>query len=72
MPMTGFALGHHFAGGDVQSGKQGGGAVPFVVVGNPFHVTQAQGQEGLTSFQRLDLALLVDAQNQGVLGGMQV
>ncbi len=70
--MTGLALGHHFPGGDVQGGKQGGGAVPLVVVRNPFHVSQSQGQHGLTSFQRLDLALLVHAQHQGVLGGIQV
>ena len=28
--LTGLALGHHFPGGDVQGGKQGGGAVPLV------------------------------------------
>ena len=70
--MTGLALGHHGAGGDVQGGKQGGGAVPLVVVGKAFHVSQAQGQHGLTSFQRLDLALFVHAQHHGVLGWIQV
>ena len=72
MTMTGFALGHHFAAGHVQGGKQGGRAVPLVVVRNAFHVAQAQGQHRLTSFQGLDLALLVHAQDQGVLRGMQV
>ena len=72
MPMTGLALGHHCTGGHVQGGKQGGGAVALVVVGNPFHVAQTQRQQRLTSFQRLDLALLVHAQHQGVLGGMHV
>ncbi len=70
--MTGLALGHHFPGGYVQCGEQGGGAMALVVVRYPFHVSQSQGQHGLTSFQRLDPALLVDAQHQGVLGGIQV
>ena len=55
-----------------QAIRQGGRAVPLVVVRNAFHVAQAQGQHRLASFQRLDLALLVHAQDQGVLRGMQV
>ena len=59
--MTGLTLGHHFARGDVQRREQGRCAVPLVVVRNPFHVPQSQGQQGLTSFQCLDLTLLVHA-----------
>ena len=70
--MTGLALGHHFPGGDIQRREEGGGAVPLVVVRHPFHVSQSQGQQGLTAFQRLDLTLLVHAQHHGVLGWIHV
>ncbi len=72
MTMTGLALGHYFARGGVQRSEQGGGAVPLVVMRDAFEVAQSQWQQGLTAFQCLDLALLVHAQDQGVLGRMHV
>ena len=45
--------------------------MPAVVVRVAFGVSGAQRQEGLGAIQGLDLALLVDAQDQRLLGRMQ-
>ena len=66
------ALGEDPAGGDVQGGEEGGGAVADVAVRHAFDVAQPQGQEGLGALQGLALALLVDAQDQGMVGWIQV
>ena len=72
MTMPWFALRQDFPGFDIQRGEQRRGAVSLVVVGHALDVSQAERQHRLGPFQRLDLALLVDAQHHGVLGGMQV
>jgi len=55
------ALGQDFAGGDVQGGEQGGGAVPDIVVGDPLDIAESHRQHRLAALERLDLGLLVDA-----------
>ena len=40
MPVPGFALGYHRTGRNIQDGKQGGGAVADVVVGDALDVAQ--------------------------------
>ena len=60
------------AGGDVERRKQGGGAVPLVVVRVPLGLAGAHGQQRLGSVQRLDLRLLVDAEHQGAVGRVGV
>ena len=72
MTMPWFALRQDFPGFDIQRGEQRRGAVSLVVVGHALDVSQAERQHRLGPFQRLDLALLVDAQHHGALGGMQV
>ena len=42
-----------------------------VAVGHAFDVAQPQGQEGLGTLQGLDLALLVDAQHQCMVGWVE-
>jgi hypothetical protein len=60
------------SGGDVERGKQRGGAVADIVVAAPLGLSRPHRQQGLGTVQRLDLRLLVDAQHQGVLGRGQI
>ena len=46
--MTAMVFGDHFSALDVESGKQGGGAVANVVVGPSFDLAWPHGQDGLT------------------------
>ena len=41
------ALGKDRAGGDIQSGEEGGGAMADVAVRHAFDVAESEGQEGL-------------------------
>ena len=66
------ALGQDPAGGDVQGSEEGGGAVADVAVRDALGVAEPEGQEGLGALQGLALALLVDAQDQGMVGRMKV
>lgn len=50
----------------VEGGKQRGRAVPLVVMGHGAEPPLLQGQAGLGAVERLDLALLVDRQHDGV------
>ena len=47
MTVACLALRQDGAGGDVESGKQGGGAMANVVVGHSFDVSKSHGQHGL-------------------------
>ena len=60
------------ASSDIQSGKQRGGAVAFVVVGAPLGLARSQRQRGLGAIERLDLALLIGAQHQGSFGRVEI
>jgi hypothetical protein len=60
------------AGGHLQGGEQGGGAVAEVVVGAPLDPSWRQGLDRLGAFQRLDLGLLVHPQHDGVGRWVQV
>jgi len=72
VPVPGLALGDHRTGSHIQRGKQGGGSVADVVVGDALHVAQPHGQQRLGSVQRLDLRLLVNAEHVSVLGWVQI
>ena len=50
----------------VERGEQGGGAVALVVVGHGAEPALLHRQAGLGAVERLDLALLVDRQHDGV------
>ena len=60
------------AGGHVQRGEQGGDAVADVVVGAPLGHAGHHRQHRRRAVQRLDLALLVHAQHQRLLGRVQI
>ena len=72
MPMAGLALTQHLACGHVQRREQRRGTVALVVVGDPFDVSQAQGQQRLTALQGLDLTLLIDAQDHRMVRRVEV
>ena len=72
MPMARLALGQDLAIGDIECGKQRGGAVPFVVMSEAIGIAKAHGQDRLGSLQRLDLALFVDTKNHGMIGWIEV
>lgn len=72
MPVAGFALGEYGASSNIQCGKQGGGAVTYVIVSDSFHVPQAHGQHRLCAIQGLDLALFVHTQDKRVVGRVQI
>ena len=70
--MTTMELAQHLAAGHVESGEQAGGAVAFVIVAAAFDLSRAHGQQRRRAIQRLNLALLVHAQNQRSVGRVQV
>jgi len=46
MPVPRPALGEDGSGGDIQRGKQGGGAMVHIAVRDPFHITRPMGNTG--------------------------
>ena len=72
MPVTRLALRDHLTGRYVKSGKQGGGPVSDVVVGDSLHVSQAHRQQWLGSIESLHLGLLVDAKHLGLVRWVKV
>ena len=72
MPVARLALREHLAIGDVQSGKQSGGAVADVVVRDPFDVAQSHRQQRLRALEGLDLTLLVDTQHERIIRRIQI
>ena len=57
---------------DIQRGKQRRRPVPLVVVGHGAGSAGFHRQAGLRSLQRLDLALFVDTEDQGLFGRIHV
>ena len=66
------ALPEHLSSGDVQGGEQRRRAVPDVVVGVAFGVAEAHRQRRLGAIERLNLRLLVHAQDHRVVGRVEV
>jgi hypothetical protein len=57
---------------DVEGGKQCGRTVPFVVVGHRAGAAWLDRQTGLGAVERLDLALLVDREDDGMGGRIDI
>ena len=72
MPMALHAAADHRAVQHVERGEQGGGAVALVVVRHGAAAALLHRQARLGAVQRLDLALLVDRQHDGVGGRIDV
>ncbi len=58
VPVSWFAHASDLAGGDLECGEQGGGAVPDVIVGAFLGLPGLHRQRLLGPFQRLDLGPL--------------
>ncbi len=72
VPMLRHAVTDDGAIQSAQRGEQGGGAVARVVVGQGPAAARFQRQAGLGSVERLDLALLIDTEDQRFVGWIQV
>jgi hypothetical protein len=72
VPVARLAFGKHGTGGDVEHGKQDGGAVTNIIMSHAFHIAQPHRQHRLGTVEGLDLALLIDAQDQSMIGRVQV
>src|SRR5215468_1548091 len=66
------AFADHLAGLHVEGGKQRGSAVALVVVRHRLSPPLLERQTRLRAVERLDLALLIDAQHQGTLRRVHV
>ena len=62
----------HRAVEDVHRGEQRRCTVPRIVVRHGSGATLLQRQSGLRTIQRLNLALFVDRQDDGVCGGIDI
>jgi len=72
MPMALHAFADDLALQHVEGGEQGGGAVALVVVGHGLAAPLFERQTGLGAVERLDLALLIHRQDDGVGGRIDV
>jgi hypothetical protein len=72
VPVTRFAGSEQRAVEHVQRREQRRCATALTVMSDPFNVAEAHRQHGLRTLERLTLALLVHAQDQGVLRRTQV
>ena len=69
VPVPWFAHAGDLAGGDLERGEQGGGAVPDVVVGALLGMAGLHRQHLLGAVQRLNLGLLIDTSTIAFSGG---
>ena len=69
VPVPRAALRQDGAVEQVEGSEQRGGAMAEVVVGHALDVAEAQRQQRLGAFERLNLAFLVEAQDQRLVGG---
>src|SRR2546425_2108221 len=72
MPMSRVATADHGSFQDVEGSEQASRSIAFVVVGHGPAASVFHGQTGLSSVQCLDLGLLVHAEDQGFVRGVQV
>ena len=71
-PVSLMELRDHVAGLRIERRKQRGRAVPLVIVGPAFHLARQHRQQRLRPVERLNLRLLIDAEDGGVRGWMQI
>ena len=57
---------------DMQGGKEGGGAMPLVIVRHRAAAPRLQGQARLRAIQGLDLAFFIHAEDDGMFGRVQI
>ena len=66
--MSSITAAEDVTGGDIEGGEQRRRAMPPVVVVAPLSLPERERQERLGTVERLHLALLVEAQHQGMIG----
>ena len=62
----------HRAGRHIESGKQGRGAMPFIVMGHRAGAALLERQARLGAVERLDLRLFIDRQHQGFVRRIKI
>src|SRR6516225_3697862 len=72
MPVTLHAVANHLAVEHAEGRKQRSGAVARVIVSVSSQAALLHRQPGLGAVQGLNLALLVHAQYQGLVGGIEI
>ncbi len=72
MPVPMHALADNFAGGDVERGEQGRRAMTLVIVRHSACAASLHRQSRLCAIEGLDLALLIDAQHQRLVGRVEI
>ena len=72
MPVALHALADHRPGGDIEGGEQRGRAMALIIMGHGAGTALLHRQPRRGAVERLDLALLVDAQHHRLVWGAQV
>ena len=72
VPMARHTVADHRAVEHAEGGEHGGGAMALVIVHQRPAAPLLHGEAGLAAGVGLDLAFLVDAQNQGLVGRIQI
>ena len=72
MTMTLHALAEDLARKDVERRKQGGDTMPLIIVGHGTDASLLHRQSWLGTIQRLNLALFIDCQHDGMVGRIDV
>src|SRR5712664_2513926 len=72
MPVALHAAADHLAFEHVESGEECGGTMPFVIVGHGAGTAFLHGKAGLGTVERLDLALLVERQDDSMGGWIDI
>src|SRR3989304_3911122 len=70
--VSGDALPADVAGGDLQGGVEREGATPEVLKAVPFALPRLEGQGRLRAIKGLNVTLLIDAQDDGMGGGIDI
>lgn len=66
MPVTLHVAADHRSVENIEGGKQGGCALAFIIMGHRATAPLLQRQSRLRSVERLDLALFIDRQDDGM------
>src|SRR5664279_1419495 len=70
--MTTVAFAENVAGGNIECRKQARNAVSLVVVRASLQLSSPHGQHRLGSAQSLDLGFLIHAQDEGMMGWIEI
>src|SRR5258708_38499714 len=70
--MAPVALAEHATGGNIESCEEAGDAVSFVVMRASLHLSGSHGQHRLRATERLNLRLLIHAQDQCMMGWVKI